>query len=161
MQWIILNTVDMYKYEWNIDSILRFLQWIRGNPNVSIWNLKCFEVTKKFYGAGAEDMSMWIHFNINCCCSVPQSCLTLCDPVDCSMPGFSCPSPSSGVCSNSCPLNWWCHPANSSSVIRFSSCLQSFPASGSFQALSSWPKYWSFSISPSSEYSWLISFRID
>lgn len=48
MQWIILNTVDVYKYEWNIDSILRLLQWIRDNPDVSIWNLKCFEVTKKF-----------------------------------------------------------------------------------------------------------------
>ena len=41
-------------------------------------------------------------------------------------------SPSNGVCSNSCPLNWWCHPAISSSVIPFSSHLQSFPASGSF-----------------------------
>ena len=43
-----------------------------------------------------------------------------------------CPSPSPGVCSNSCPLNQWCHPTISSSVISFSSCLQSFPASGSF-----------------------------
>ena len=43
-----------------------------------------------------------------------------------------CPSLSPGVCSNSCPLNWWCHPTISSSVIPFSSCPQSFPASGSF-----------------------------
>ena len=43
-----------------------------------------------------------------------------------------CPSPSSGVCSNSCPLSWWCHPTISPSVIPFSSCVQSFPASGSF-----------------------------
>ena len=43
-----------------------------------------------------------------------------------------CPSLSPGVCSNSCPLNRWCHPTISSSVIPFSSCLQSFPASGSF-----------------------------
>ena len=42
-----------------------------------------------------------------------------------------CPSPSPGVCSNSCPLNWWCHPTISSSVIPFSSRLQYFPASGS------------------------------
>ena len=40
-----------------------------------------------------------------------------------------CPSPTPGTCSNSCPLNWWCHPTISSSVIPFSSCLQSFPAS--------------------------------
>ena len=44
---------------------------------------------------------------------------------------FSCPSLSPRVCSNSCPLNWWCHPTILSSVIPFS-CLQSFPASGSF-----------------------------
>ena len=44
-----------------------------------------------------------------------------------------CPSPTPGVYSNSCPLSQWCHPTISSSVICFSSCLQSFPASGSFQ----------------------------
>ena len=43
-----------------------------------------------------------------------------------------CPSPSPGVCSNSCPSSQWCHPTISSSVFPFSSCLQSFPASGSF-----------------------------
>ena len=43
-----------------------------------------------------------------------------------------CPSPSPGACSNSCPLHWWCHPTISSSVVPFSSCLQSSPASGSF-----------------------------
>ena len=43
-----------------------------------------------------------------------------------------CPSPTPGACSNSCPLSWWCHPAISSSVIPFSSCLQSYQASGSF-----------------------------
>ena len=78
-----------------------------------------------------------------------------------------CPSLSPGVCSNSCPLSQWCHPAISSSVIPFSSCLQTFPASESFSNESAlhirWPKYWgfSFSISPFSEYSGLISFRMD
>ena len=43
-----------------------------------------------------------------------------------------CPSPTPGVHSNSCSSSWWCHPAISSSVVPFSSCLQSFPASGSF-----------------------------
>ena len=43
-----------------------------------------------------------------------------------------CPSPAPGACSNSCPLSWWCHPTTSSSIIPFSSCLQSFPASGSY-----------------------------
>ena len=44
-----------------------------------------------------------------------------------------CPSPTPRVYSDSCPLSWWCHPTISSSVIPFSSCLQSFPVSGSFQ----------------------------
>ena len=43
-----------------------------------------------------------------------------------------CPSPTPGVYSNSCPLNWWCYPTISSSVIPFSSCFQSFPESGAF-----------------------------
>ena len=50
-----------------------------------------------------------------------------------------CPSLSPGVCSNSCPLSQWCHPTISSSVIPFSSCPQSSPASGSF------PVSWLFS----------------
>ena len=44
-----------------------------------------------------------------------------------------CPSPTPRVYSDSCPLSWWCHATISSSVVPFSSCLQSFPASGSFQ----------------------------
>ena len=43
-----------------------------------------------------------------------------------------CPLPTPGAYLNSCPLSWWCHPTISSSVIPFSSCLQSFPASESF-----------------------------
>ena len=43
-----------------------------------------------------------------------------------------CPSPTPGAYSNSCPLSWWWHSTTSSSVFPFSSCLQSFPASGSF-----------------------------
>ena len=43
-----------------------------------------------------------------------------------------CPSPTPGACSDSCPSSRWCHSTISSSVIPFSSCLQSFPASGSF-----------------------------
>ena len=91
--------------------------------------------------------------------SVAQSCLTLCDPMDSSMPGLpvhfssvqwlsrvwlfvtpwtaacqaSCLSPTPRTNSNSCSLSQWYHPTIWSSVISFSSCPQSFPASGSFQ----------------------------
>ena len=69
-----------------------------------------------------------------------------------------CPSPTPEACSNSCPSSQWCHPTISSSVGPFSSWLQSFPASGYFPMSVlhiKWPKYWSFSfsISPSNEYS--------
>ena len=77
-----------------------------------------------------------------------------------------CPSSSLRVCSNSCPLSRWCHPIIPSSVAPFFSCPQSLPASGSFPMSllsSSSGQSWnfSFSISPSNEYSGLISFRID
>ena len=70
---------------------------------------------------------LWSH----CYCSVTKSCPALCNPMNCSTPGFSIlhylP-----VCSNSCPLIQWCHPTTSSSDSPFFSCPQSFPASGSF-----------------------------
>ena len=98
------------------------------------------------------------------CCLVTKLCLTLCDPMDCSTPGPSV-------------LHYFpefaqshVHRANDaiqpSSVVPFSSCLQF----SSIRVLTNestlhirWPKYWSFSfsISPSNEYSGLISFRID
>ena len=76
-----------------------------------------------------------------------------------------CPSLSPRVCSNSCLLTWWCYLTISSSAAFFFSCPQTLPASGSFSSESAlhirWPKYWSFSISPSNEYSGLIFFRIN
>ena len=68
-----------------------------------------------------------------CCCSVTKSCPILCNPMNSSMRGFLVyPSLLPRVCSNSHPLSLWCHPTISSSVALFSSCPQSFPASGSF-----------------------------
>ena len=78
-----------------------------------------------------------------------------------------CPLLSPRVCSNSCPLSQWCHPTISSSVTLFSFSPQSFLASGSFPVTrlfvsgSQSTGGFSFSISPSSEYSGLISFRMD
>ena len=64
--------------------------------------------------------------------SVAQSCPTL-RPHELQHTRPLCPSPTPEVYPNSCPLSRWCHPTISSSVIPFSSCPQSFPASGSFQ----------------------------
>ena len=66
--------------------------------------------------------------------SVAQSCLTLCDPMNHTQHDRPpCSSPTPGVRPNPCPLSQWCHSTISSSVVPFSSCPQSFPASGSLQ----------------------------
>ena len=81
----------------------------------------------------------------------------------------TCPSLSPGVCSDSCPLSQWCYLTISLSGIPFSFCLQSFPPSGSFPVSQLYASggqstghlSFSLSISPSNEYSGLISFRMD
>ena len=65
--------------------------------------------------------------------SVAQLCLILCGPMRLQHARPPYPSPTAGIHLNPCPLTWSCHPTISSSVIPFSSCPQSFPASGSFQ----------------------------
>ena len=76
-------------------------------------NLACFEPES-------------VHFS----CSVRSNCL---QPRGLQHSRPPCPSPAPKACSNSCLLSWQCHPTISSTVIPFSSCLQSFPGSGSFQ----------------------------
>ena len=93
------------------------------------------------------------------------SCVWLCDPMNCSMPGLTVHHQLPRVHWNSSPSSWWCHPAISSSV-PFSSCPHPSWHQSLFQWVSSstrWPKYWSFhfSISPSKEHPGLISFRMD
>ena len=98
--------------------------------------------------------------------SVAQSCPTLCNPMACSTPGLPVHvllSPTSRAYSTSCPSHRWCHPTISSLLLPTSI----FPSIRVFSNESvlciRWPKYWSFSfsISPSNEYSGLISFRMD
>ena len=97
----------------------------------------------------------WFKFS-----SVTQSYQTL-QPHGLQHISLPCPSPTPGAYSNSCPLSWWLYPTISSSVVPFSSHLQSFPPSGSFPIsqffASCGQSYWSFSfnISPSNEYSGL------
>ena len=106
-------------------------------------------------------VNVYLKFSPVTLSSVAQSCLTL-QPHGLQHTRPPCPSPTPGVYWNSCPLIQWCHPTLSYSVVSFSSHLQSFPASGSFQ-ISQFFAYWSFSfnISPCNEYSGQISFRMD
>ena len=109
-----------------------------------------------------------------CCCSVAKSCLTLCDPMDCGTPGFAVLHHLPEFAQTH--VHWVSdavqpsHPLlltlilSSSCVTPFSSCPQSFPASGSFPVIQFFDqvaRVLDFTFSPSSEYSGLISFRID
>ena len=96
------------------------------------------------------------------CCSVTKSCLILCNPMDCSTPGspvLHYPQVFAQI-----HVYWVVMPSNRLIFCHpFLPCLQSFPAPGSSNESTlciRWPKCWSFSISPSNEYSGLISFRI-
>ena len=79
-------------------------------------------------------------------------------------PRAPCPSPTPRASSNSCPLSQWCHPTISSChlLLLLPSIFPSIRVfSNELVLLIRWPKYWSFSISPSNEYSGLISFKMD
>ena len=127
----------------------------------AFWN----HIVKLFLSMWALDF-FFLKTEISSVSSVTQLCLTL-QPHGLQHARPPCPSPTPRVHPHSCPLSWWCHPTISSSVIPFSSCPQSFPASGSFpmsQFFASGGQstgVFSFSISPSNEYSGLISFSID
>ena len=73
-----------------------------------------------------------MHHSVQSVSSVAQSFLTLW-PHEKQHTRSPCPSPTPGVYPNICPLSRWCHPTIESSIVPFFSCLQSFPASGSFQ----------------------------
>ena len=87
---------------------------------------------------GLHSLKIFLHFLMSMAqslcalhCSITKFCPTLCNPMDCSMPGFlSFTTP--GLCSKSYPLCQWCHPTISSSVAPFSSCPRSLSASASF-----------------------------
>ena len=96
-------------------------------------------------------------------CSITKLCPALCQAMDLKHARLSWPSLSPGICSDSCPLSRWCylsHPLPPPSP--FPSILPSIKVFSNEPVLHiRWPKYWNFSISPSNEYSGLISLRID
>ena len=107
------------------------------------------------------DPGLWRHQF----CSVALSCLTL-RPHGLQHARLLCLSPTPGASSGSWPSSRWCHPTSSSSVIPFYSRLQPSQHQGllsEWVLCIRWPKYWrfSFGISPSNEYSGLISFSMD
>ena len=104
-----------------------------------------------------SDRHYFMSMRYCCCCSIAQLCKTL-QTHRLQQTRLSCLSPCPRTFSNSSALSWWCHPASHFRLPPF------FPISGSFpmsQLCMMWPKYCSFSICPSNEYTALISFRID
>ena len=111
----------------------------------------------QIFGSRFSDFSRHMLYTLT---SVAQLCPTLCDPIDCSMPGFPVHHQLLELAQTHVhPVGY---PITSSSVVPYSSHLQSFTASGYFPMSQlfciRWPKYWSFSFSssPSNEYSGLI-----
>ena len=114
-------------------------------------------------GCTRNDAKTWTLLSSDQFSSVAQSCLTLCDPMDCSTARLPCLSPTPGAYSNSCPLSQWGHPTISSChpLLLRPSILPSIRVFSNESVIHiRWPKYWSFSlsISPSNEYLELISF---
>ena len=128
------------------------------SPEVILsWNQLWKSKAKRQREAGSEPVNtqprgtrnIWVQWKVSLCvlpvlstkllfsCSVMSNSL---QPHGLQHARLPCPSPSPGVCSNLCPLSQWCHPTISSSVIPFSSCPQSLPASQSFSMsqLSTW-----------------------
>ena len=81
-----------------------------------------------YKGANDSLKNVFLHFS-----SVAQLCLTFCETVDCSMSGLPVHHQLPEFIQTQRPLSQWCHPTIPSSVVPFSSCLQTFPALGPFQ----------------------------
>ena len=99
-----------------------------------------------------------------CCCSVDKFMCDFLWTYGLQHTRLPCPPPSHRVCSNSSPLSQWCHPTISTlhPLLLLPSIFSSIRVFFNESALHiRWPTYWSFSFSPSNEYSGLISFRID
>ena len=114
----------------------------------NIFETQCFLANSVQFSHSVVSDSLWPH-----------------EPQHTRSPG---PSPTPGAYPSSCPLSRWCHPTISSSVVPFSSCLQSFPTSGSFQMSQLFASGGqsigvsaSTSVLPSNEHPGLISFRMD
>ena len=131
---------------------------------ISLWSACLYSFCVVFQALLLFDSLSQILSSVQFSCSVVSDSLRPHGPQHTRPP---CPSLTPGVYSNSSPSSQWCHPTISSSVVPFSTRRQTFPASGSFQISQFFAlggqSYWSFSfrISPSSEYSGMISIRID
>ena len=128
------------KNSWSMNKWTNAFPLMLQVQHTSQWNLlpawSCYYLYLVIH-SGIETSGLCCHLllgsftlsSVQFSCSVVSSSL---QPHESQHARPPCPSPTPGVHSNSCPLSWWCHPTISSSVVPFSSCPQSFPASWSF-----------------------------
>ena len=119
----------MYRIDIIFQIFHRLLRWIDLDHTHTKKNLNTIYELNFFYRKN------YLSFLFRSHCSVQFSCSVIFNsfwPYALQNARLPCPSPTPGACSNSCPSSWWCHPTISSSVVPVSSCLQSFPSSGSF-----------------------------
>ena len=116
-----METSDSIQNVWSINEIIHFKPFHR----VHHVERKVSKATRRAWKRVRNDQISSVKFS----CSVVSDSLR---PQRLQHTRLPCPSPTPRTCSNSCPWSRWCHPTISSSVIPFSSHLQSFPASGSF-----------------------------
>ena len=114
----------------------KYWSWCVSTPHLILSSQQSYKSAISpwiFADEKPETGRMSISNSSGSCCSVARSVLShSLLPHGLQHARLFCPSPSPGACSNSCPLSQWCHPTIFSSVVPFSSCFQSFPASGSF-----------------------------
>ena len=140
-EWVLGIHSSMNPWRW-IKIILSFL---RMHPNTAFWTTVDYEgysiSSKGFLPTVVDTIVIWIKFTHSCPFKFTDSSVQFSHsvvsnslwPHELQHARPPCPSPTPGVHPNQCPLSWWCHPTISSSIIPFSSCPQSFPASRSFQ----------------------------
>ena len=122
--------------KWNRREVVR-KQPLKEWRSICGYNINCLELTRSKMMNDSTSSKPWAslyaNYNIQFTWVQSLSCVWIFETPSTAARQASLPSPTPGVYSNSCPLSRWCHPTSSSSVIPFSFCLQSFPASGSFQ----------------------------
>ena len=143
---------DSEKFSQQMDSM------VRGNIGSSPWSLSMMTESIQI----AISFGFYLPVMGICCCSVAKSCLTLCNQADCSTPGSSVLRYLPELAQ--IHVHWVCSAIHPHALLFLPSIFLSIRVfSNELGLCIRWPKYWSFSfsISPSSEYSGLISFRID
>ena len=127
-----LRLKPLWMEKFQMDSVLLYLfpkdpgkqRGTSADPPGSKWSL-----SNAYFHFWQHKLEIWVCMLL-LSCSVVSNSLRPHGPQHARLP---CPSPSPGACSNSCPLSPWYYPTISSSVVPFSSCLPSFPASGNFR----------------------------